>query len=285
MATDNTTEPATWLELKCTKFTPKETLDWVLSAWSKTVKPEFAKFRKAIADQSTPIPNTFFEVASLSHGNRNSLFTFVRPKKILYISRALPIIRTEKQRTQVQKVLTSYLEEWMKCLNAIEQRYPDNLSANECRHLLERIAETTCLSPWSNSGPSEEDQYKSYKELYGRFCNAFNAIPCQMASSQKTIDAVKEALKLSAVAKKPRLRKKRKLNDRQIANKAKIAKVVKVLRQLNNPGPGKPKRSVLKALRVLKYREVYGPIIKELNLSDNTWKKYVQSAKKKELQV
>ena len=270
-----------WLANKCKKYTQKETLNWVVQAWTQLVKPEFAKFASAIADQSKPIPHGFFEVAGISHGNENPLFRFLRPRKQLYISQALSCGSKSKQIASVRKALSDYLDEWGKCLKALEDRYPDNLSANECRHCIERIAETTNTFRTFCSEPLTEERFAHYKTLYSQTCDAFNAIPCRIASSQKTVDAVKEALKQSAV-RKPIKRKKRQLSERQQADKKRIAAIVKALRKLTDPGPGKPKRSVLKALKVLTYRPAYGQVIKELNLSDNTWKKYVQCSKKKE---
>lgn len=280
MATEKLTTDSGWLASKCRKHTTKETIDWVTETWSKTVRPEFVKFFNSIQDSTAPVPMSFFEVAGITHGNSNPLFTFFRPKKQLYISYALTSSRSAKVVANVRGVLMEYLGEWEKCLMALQNRYPENSSINKCRHLIERATEFTNTFREGCSEPIDEDRYSKYKDFYGQACAAFNAIPCKIANSKMTQDAVKEALKQSAAVKKPVHRKKRRLSERQAADKPRIATIVKQIKRLTNPAPGQPRRSVLKALRVLKFREVYGPIIKELNLSDNTWKKYVQNSKK-----
>lgn len=182
MATKKPATPATWLELKCTKYTPEETLDWVLNAWSKTVKPEFAKFRKAIADQTADIPPAFFETKGAAHGNRNPLFLFLRPKKLLYIALASAQGKaSQKKQNSLEKILTDYRIEWDSSLTELQTRLNHISAVSQSRHLIQQLCEQIyCLG---DIGGINSDWHDRYKDHYLQTCEAFSDIPWQVANS------------------------------------------------------------------------------------------------------
>lgn len=218
MATDNTTEPATWLELKCSKYTPDETLDWVLSAWSKTVKPEFAKFRKAIADQTADIPPAFFETKGAAHGNRNPLFLFLRPKKLLYIALASAQGKaSQKKQNSLEKILTDYRIEWDSSLTELQTRLNHISAVSQSRHLIQQLCEQIyCLG---DIGGINSDWHDRYKNHYLQACEAFGDIPWQAEKEKHDAKNLREQIKIAlgrAPEEKPKPRKRASSEEKAI---------------------------------------------------------------------
>lgn len=264
-----------WIDGKCTKHSPAETRNWIKDSWLKTVQPEFKKFKAAIANDSEAIPNSFFLTKGMGHGNKNPLFLFLRPKKLLYIAVALEAPRQDS----LVKIFKSYIQEWDECMTALQNRIPENTAVSRCRNSLQWLAEISHFIYGIDARQISKDWYENYKTSYFQACEAFADIPTHVAGSQQLMSAVKEALKATSTTKPKR--KKRELSDMQVAINADAAKIVRQIRARSDPKTGQQRMSVMDALRILKRNPTYGPIISRLKFTDNTWKKYVANSRKR----
>ena len=273
MAAKKSKSTSGWLETMCSKYTLEETLNWALGAWSKSIKPEFARFRKAIADQTNDIPPSFFETKSADHGNRNPLFLFLRPKKLLYIALALD---KGKKSLPLDEALSDYRSEWCQTLRELQSRLPSNEAATNCKHNIEHLCEQLyCLG---NSDYLREDWYDAYRECYFRACESFGDIPWQIAKDKHAAKTLRDQIKI-AIGKAPKEKQQRKkrVSGEEMGNRNVVVQKI-IAMQEEAQKKGLRKLSVDAAILQLKRHQAWRMRVSNLNLKDNTIKALVRDA-------
>lgn len=277
MAKSNKQNESSWLESMCSKHTPNDTSNWVAESWSKIIQAEFLKFKKAIADQTSDIPDSFFVTKEVSHGNSNPLFAFLRPQKLLYIALAINSNRTKvKQRNSLKQILTEYRAEWGTTLHELQARLISNTAVSKCRHLIERLAEQTyCLEGAEHINPN---WYEKYRDLYFQACEAFSDIPCQLASDKQAAKTLREQIKI-AIGKAPKEKQHRKPRvSSEVRGKRNLVVQHIINIQSDAQKKGLPKVSVDNAILDIKRNPAWRQRLASLGLKNNTIKALVRDA-------
>lgn len=273
------TQEKGWIHTLCHKHTPQETAIWIEDSWMTTVQSAFAAFRSAIANRSSDIPNEMFSVNNIRHGNRNPLFSFLRPKKILYIALALKSI-PQTEAVKVQQIFSDYIKEWESALTELRERFPNNQAAANSDHLLCRLLEQVHFFSGLNADNITPDRHDYYKQIYHEFCDSFNSIPCGIANTEQMANAIRAAVQFELDQQDPKVICQRHEGD--ATRRQNIALVVKRLIALKHyHAKNKTGMSVEKALDYLeKNDDTYADLLRQLDLSVASWKKYVAEARK-----
>ena len=252
-------------------------MDWVLNAWFKIVKPEFAKFRKAIADQTADIPPTFFETKGAAHGNRNPLFLFLRPKKLLYIALASAQGKaSQKKQNSLEKILTDYRIEWDSSLTELQTRLNHISAVSQSRHLIQQLCEEIyCLG---DKGGINSDWHGRYKDHYLQACESFSDIPWLAEKEKHDAKNLREQIKiaLGRAPKEKQQRKKRVSGDERGKRNYVVQKIIDMQKAAQEKGLKKV--SVATAIQRLKNDAAWRQRIASLKLKDNTIKALVRDA-------
>lgn len=271
------TTPKRWIDGKCGKHTPEETREWIKDSWTNSVHPEFVRFRNHIADKGTDIPTSFFSTFGLTHGNKNPLFAFIRPSKLLYIAIALEDCKPAEE-TNIKGILAEYLKQWEDGLLELGTRYQAIGEINQARHHLMRAVGMIDSFRYMPPEQISQEWYNDYKENYKHFCETFDSIPCQISSQRQTLNAVRIAVRETLGDTK---RKQKKPDREKDEKRREIAAIVKQIIFLKNcHHKGKKGMSVEKAIAHLEDDANFWPILRKCGFTLNTWKKYVANARK-----
>lgn len=271
------TIPMRWIDGQCTEHTPAETLAWVSNLWTKVIKVRFSEFTKAIANTASEIPKEFFATNGFTCGNRNPLFQFVRPKKYLYIARAIALGPSIKSNSAL-KTLVSYMGSWEECLKNLEARLVGNKAVPETRRKLERLVEMSGYWRGKSIDIINQAWYDQYKELYFSACESFKSIPWETESDKHSADViavqVKKALGKGPKEKKPR---KSRISPEQ---RNRINEIVLTIMNVQDKSKAQGKKlSVDEVIRRMKASPKWRPKLDSLKLKDCSIKKHVVIAR------
>lgn len=286
MTTLNTTTPQWWIDENPPEFNLSEALAWITTIWPQKISPAFSSFHEAIADSKTELPEDFFEKRKICTSHRNPLFTFLRPRNLPLVLLALTSDDTKQKIDDAKMSLFCNFQEWEKCLCELTNRHPGFQEIGRCRDCLGQLFELT--EDAQSIAPIQVSQlwHEKYRFVYAQFCENFAAIPLQIRNRVQMLNDIRttvgEALEL-ALNKTPKIPSLTNRSDETLERKREIDSIVRKLLALKHyHHKGKSGMSVEKALDYLSKNPTYMPLLRRLDLTLASWKKYVADARKRQ---